>query len=481
MKIEKIACIGAGYVGGPTMAMIALHCPHITVTVYDLNHRRIEQWNDPDFQLPIYEPGLADVVRKTRGRNLFFTTEYDAAITDAEMIFICVNTPTKAYGVGCGRAADLKYIELCARQLRDTITHGTKIIVEKSTVPIRTAEAMQAILSSSHGSDATFHVLSNPEFLAEGTAIRDLSNPDRVLVGGQNAEAVEALASVYAHWVPRERIITTNLWSSEMSKLAANFFLAQRISSINAMSAICEAAGADVGEVSRAIGSDSRIGPKFLQASVGFGGSCFQKDVLNLVYLAEHYGLKEISDYLYQVIVMNNFQRKRFADKIVKKMFNTVSDKKIAILGFAFKKDTGDTRESSSIFVCKSLLEERANLHIFDPKVPADHVTHDLKLVMNNAYESYTSYNENSEETKLVDTHVRIETDPYEAAKNAHALVIMTEWDEFANYDYQRIFDSMNKPAFVFDGRRILDVDALEAIGFDVYQIGRSDTTSNLW
>lgn len=482
MKISKIACIGAGYVGGPTMALIARHCPHISVVVYDLNETRIAQWNDPDFKLPIYEPGLEEVVRETRGRNLHFTTVYEEAIEGAEMIFICVNTPTKAYGVGCGRAADLKFVERCARQLRDTIKSGTRIIVEKSTVPIRTAEAIQTILSSAgNGSEATFHVLSNPEFLAEGTAVRDLSDPDRVLIGGQNADAVETLAAIYENWVPRERIITTNLWSSEMAKLAANFFLAQRISSINAMSAVCEAAGADVGEVARAIGADSRIGPKFLQASVGFGGSCFQKDVLNLVYLAEHYGLKEVSDYVYQVIAMNNFQRERFATKIVKKMFNTISDKKIVILGFAFKKDTGDTRESSAIYVCKSLLNERANLHIYDPKVSSGQIVHDLKLIMNDAYESYTSYSENSEQSKMVDERVTVETDPYEAVKDAHALVVLTEWDEFTAYDYQRIFDSMNKPAFLFDGRRILDIDALKAIGFDTYQIGRSDSSSPLW
>ncbi|MGB0758362.1 MAG: nucleotide sugar dehydrogenase, partial [Rubripirellula sp.] len=343
----KICCIGAGYVGGPTMAMIAKQCPDIPVHVVDLNQERIDAWNSD--HLPIYEPGLDDVVKEARGRNLTFSTRVDDAIQEADIIFISVNTPTKTFGIGAGRAANLEFIEKCARQIAKNAT-GHKIVVEKSTLPVRTAEAVKRILSS-ECSGATFDVLSNPEFLAEGTAIDDLLNPDRVLIGGESEAAIETLCSVYARWIPRDQILTTNLWSSELSKLTANAFLAQRVSSINAMSALCEATGADIDEVARAIGSDSRIGPKFLKASIGFGGSCFQKDILNLVYLCEHFGLREVANYWEQVVVMNDYQKRRFSEDIVKTMFNTVSDKKIGIWGFAFKKDTNDTRESAAIYV----------------------------------------------------------------------------------------------------------------------------------
>src|SRR6476620_35033 len=372
MKITKICCIGAGYVGGPTMAVIAQKCPDIQVTVVDLNEKRIAAWNDPNVDnIPIYEPGLAEVVSSARGRNLFFSTDVDQAIDEAQLIFISVNTPTKTYGSGKGMAADLKYIELCARQIA-RIAKDDKIVVEKSTLPVRTAEAIKSILNHT-GNGVQFQILSNPEFLAEGTAVTDLINPDRVLVGGdtnvEGLEAVEALVSIYANWIPRERILTTNVWSSELSKLTANAFLAQRVSSINAISELCERTGADVTEVAKAIGMDSRIGSKFLKASVGFGGSCFQKDILNLVYIAKSYGLDEVADYWQQVVIMNDHQKTRFGSNIVRTLYNTVSGKKIAFLGWAFKKDTNDTRESAAIYVADYLMNEKANIEVFDPKV----------------------------------------------------------------------------------------------------------------
>ncbi len=463
MIIKNICCIGAGYVGGPTMSVIAQKCPDINVTVVDLNADRIAAWNDANLDnLPIYEPGLSDVVAEARGRNLVFSTEVDEAIDKADMIFISVNTPTKTYGVGKGMAADLKYIELCARQIA-RVAKDDKIIVEKSTLPVRTAEALKRILDNT-GNGVRFDILSNPEFLAEGTAISDLQNADRVLIGGENTEdgqkAVNALVEIYSQWLPKERILTTNVWSSELSKLTANAFLAQRVSSINALSELCEVTEADISEVSRAIGTDSRIGPKFLKASVGFGGSCFQKDILNLVYIAKSYGLDEVADYWEQVIIMNDHQKRRFAKKIVETLFNTVSGKKIAMLGWAFKKDTNDTRESASIYVADYLLSEQSNIEVYDPKVGAEKVFADLDYLNTRAEE---------ENRKQVD----VVNDPYEACKGAHAVAIMTEWDEFTTYDWQKIYDNMLKPAFVFDGRGILDTEKLESIGFNVYKIGK--------
>ena len=372
MNITKICCLGAGYVGGPTMAIIAQKCPHIQVTVVDLNTERIAAWNDQDVDnIPIYEPGLAAVVAEARGRNLFFSTDVDKAINEAQMIFISVNTPTKTYGSGKGMAADLKYIELCARQIA-SIAKEDKIIVEKSTLPVRTAEAVKSILDNT-GNGVQFQILSNPEFLAEGTAVQDLLNPDRVLIGGDPSiggqKAVQALVDIYANWVAKDKILTTNLWSSELSKLTANAFLAQRISSINALSELCEVTGADINEVAKAIGMDSRIGSKFLKASVGFGGSCFQKDILNLVYIAKSYGLQEVADYWEQVIILNDHQKRRFSNTIVKTLYNTISDKKIAFFGWAFKKDTNDTRESAAIYVANDLLNEHADIAVYDPKV----------------------------------------------------------------------------------------------------------------
>jgi UDPglucose 6-dehydrogenase len=464
MKIAKICCIGAGYVGGPTMAVIAQKCPDIKVTVVDINQARIDAWNDPDLsKLPVYEPGLDQVVAESRGRNLFFSTDVDAAIKEAEMIFISVNTPTKTYGEGKGQAADLKWIELCARQIANA-SESDKIVVEKSTLPVRTAEAVKDILSNT-GGGIKFQILSNPEFLAEGTAVEDLQKADRILIGGESSpegrEAMEALVDVYANWIPREKILTTNVWSSELSKLTANAYLAQRVSSINSLSELCEATEADIDEVSRAIGADSRIGSKFLKASVGFGGSCFQKDILNLVYISRSYGLQEVADYWEQVIKMNDHQKGRFAKKIIKSLYNTVSGKKITFLGWAFKKDTNDTRESAAIYVGDHLLNEKANVCVFDPKVKESQIYGDLNYLQTRSKE------ENSE-------LLQVASDPYEACKNAHAVAVLTEWDEFKEYDWQRIYDSMLKPAQIFDGRNVLDHEELRAIGFRVYAIGKA-------
>ena len=463
MKIKNICCIGAGYVGGPTMAVIAQKCPEINVTVVDINEQRIAAWNDEDVEnIPIYEPGLSEVVKEARDRNLFFSTDVDSAIDKADMIFISVNTPTKTYGIGKGMAADLKYIELCARQIA-RVSKSDKIVVEKSTLPVRTAEALKNILDNT-GNNVNYQILSNPEFLAEGTAVDDLMNPDRVLIGGdidtaEGKEAVEALVDVYAHWVPRERLLTTNVWSSELSKLTANAFLAQRVSSINAMSELCEKTGADVNEVSKAVGMDSRIGSKFLKSSVGFGGSCFQKDILNLVYISKSFGLHEVADYWEQVILMNDHQKRRFAAKIVQTLFNTVSGKKIALLGWAFKKDTNDTRESAAIYVADYLLNEQAELVVYDPKVKAEQIYADLDYL-------------NSRSSEGNRARVKVVSKPYEATKDSHAVAVLTEWDEFKELDWQKVYDEMLKPAFLFDGRRLLDKQTKEEIGFEFYAIG---------
>lgn len=462
MEITKICCIGAGYVGGPTMAVIAQKCPHIQVTVVDLNEQRIKDWNDPNTDnIPIYEPGLSEIVAEARGRNLFFSTEVEKAIDEAQVIFISVNTPTKTYGKGKGMAADLKYIELCARQIAK-VAKQNKIVVEKSTLPVRTAEAIKSILDNT-GNGVQFQILSNPEFLAEGTAVTDLLNPDRILIGGdttpEGEAAIKALVDVYANWVSKDKILTTNVWSSELSKLTANAFLAQRISSINAMSELCEKTGADVNEVARAIGMDSRIGPKFLKASVGFGGSCFQKDILNLVYIAKTYGLNEVADYWEQVIIMNDHQKRRFSNKIVQTLYNTVADKKIAFLGWAFKKDTNDTRESAAIYVADDLINEQAKISVYDPKVSRNKMLSDLD------YLETRSVEENAKALIIFDN-------AYEACKGSHAVAVLTEWDEFTTYDWQKIYDSMHKPAFVFDGRNILNAKELQSIGFIYNGIG---------
>lgn len=462
-KITRICCIGAGYVGGPTMAVIAQKCPHIKVVVVDLSKEKIDLWNGDNLdELPIYEPGLKEVVAEARGRNLFFSTEVDKEIAKAEMVFISVNTPTKTYGKGKGMAADLKYIESSARKIAE-VSKSDKIVVEKSTIPIKTAQAVRKILTNT-GNGVKFQVLSNPEFLAEGTAVDDLSNPDRVLIGGDQTEeglkAIERLSDIYNNWIPREKILETNIWSSELSKLVANAFLAQRISSVNAISALCEKTGADIDEVAKAIGMDTRIGPKFLKASVGFGGSCFQKDILNLVYICRSYGLDEVADYWYNVIKVNDYQKNRFAEGILNSLNNTLSDKKIAFLGWAFKKDTNDTRESAAIYVADILMEDKAEIYVYDPKVSK-----------NRMYEDINYLNTRTEEENC--KYLHYSTNPYEAMKGAYAIALITEWDEFVDYDWQRVYNNMNKPAIVFDGRNILNHHKLKEIGFEVHAIGK--------
>jgi len=451
----SICCLGAGYVGGPTMAMIAAKCPDIKVTVTDPNEARMAAWNTD--HLPVYEPGLDKVVASARGKNLFFSTDVKGAIKAADIIFVCVGTPTKTQGVGAGRAADLKYIEAAARMIAE-VAEGPKIIVEKSTIPVRTASSMLTILRSNSKS-GTFQVLSNPEFLAEGTAVADLENPDRVLIGGEQTPeglaAVEKVVSIYARWIPREKILTTNLWSSELSKLVANAFLAQRISSINAISGLCEATGADVDEVARAIGSDSRIGPKFLKASVGFGGSCFQKDILDLVYLCEHFGLPEAAAYWESVVKMNDWQKSRFSARIVNDLFSTVTGKHIAILGFAFKKDTNDTRETAAIAVCRDLLKEGAQVFVYDPRVPEAQIRADVLGGEKNA-------------------NLFVVKSAMEACAGAHGVAVLTEWDEFKALDFKKIHEGMYKPAFLFDGRNILPHAKLKEFGFKVFAIGKT-------
>ncbi|XP_054821187.1 UDP-glucose 6-dehydrogenase 1-like [Prosopis cineraria] len=466
----KICGIGAGYVGGPTMAVIALKCPSIEVTVVDISHSRISDWNSD--HLPIYEPGLQEVVQQCRGKNLSFSTNVEKHISEADIIFVSVNTPTKSRGLGAGKAADLTYWESAARVIAE-VSKSNKIVIEKSTVPVRTAEAIERILT--HNSNGiSFQILSNPEFLSEGTAIEDLLHPDRVLIGGRQTPegqmAIQTLKGVYAHWVPEDKIITTNLWSSELSKLADNAFLAQRISSINAMSALCEATGAEVSEVSRALSKNTKIGSKFLNASVGFGGSCFQKDILNLVYIADTNGLAEVANYWKQVIQMNDYQKDRFVKRVVSSMFNTVSGKKIAVLGFAFKKDTSDTRKTPAIDVCKGLMGDDACLSIYDPRVSEDQILRDLAM---DSVEWDHPIHLQPVTSRSTMKQVRIVKDAYEATKDAHGICVLTEWDEFKSLDYQRIFDNMQKPAFVFDGRSILNTGKLREMGFIVYSIGK--------
>ncbi len=445
------------------MAVIAQKCHDVNVHVVDISEDRIAEWNSDE--LPIYEPGLDAVVRERRGKNLFFSTKIDDAIQASDIIFVSVNTPTKTYGLGKGRAADLRYIEQCARRISQSAS-GHKIVVEKSTIPVRTAHTIKRILAHSPNG-ATFDVLSNPEFLAEGTAIADLECPDRILIGGESAEAIDRLAKVYARWVPRERIVTTGLWSAELSKLSANAFLAQRISSINALSALCEKTGADVSEIAAAIGRDSRIGPKFLQASVGFGGSCFQKDILNLVYLCEHFGLPEVAAYWNQVVSMNDFQKARFSRAMVTRMFNTMAGKRIALWGFAFKKDTDDTRESPAIYIARDLLNERAQLAIYDPRVKREQMIADLEDVFRN------DHGELSErDRRAIHDSIEVCESPAEAASDAHAIAILTEWDEFRSVDYAAIYQTMQRPAFLFDGRNIVDETALQEIGFEAHRVG---------
>ncbi len=448
---RKILCIGAGYVGGPTMAMIANKCPQYKVTVVDINKENIGQWNSE--RLPVYEPGLDEIVRETRGRNLFFDTDVEKGIKESEIIFVAVNTPTKTFGAGAGMAADLQYWEKTARQIRKA-AESPKIVIEKCTIPVKTALAMERILTSKDTS-VSFDVISNPEFLAEGTAMNDLEFPDRVLIGSRETEegikARKTIVDIYANWVPKERIIESNIWSSELSKLVANAFLAQRISSINAISALCEKADADIQEVSRAIGFDSRIGSKFLNASVGFGGSCFKKDILNLVYLCRTYGLREVADYWESVVKINEYQKERFVLTMLNSMFNTLAGKRICLFGFAFKADTGDTRETPALYIARRLVEERVDVVITDPQA-LDNARTDLDGVEGITYEA----------------------DPYKAAADCDAIAVMTEWKTYTGLNYTKIYRSMNKPAFIFDGRNILDHKKLYKTGFNVFRIGKT-------
>ncbi len=454
--IGNILCIGAGYVGGPTMALIADRCPEVRVTVVDINPEKIAQWNSE--RLPVFEPGLDTVVKRARGRNLFFAPLTPEAITAADLIFICVNTPTKAYGEGAGMAADLQYWEKSARTILAHAKPST-IVVEKSTVPVRTAETISRILNFNRNG-TRFQVLSNPEFLAEGTAVRDLEMPDRVLIGSEVSPEGEAAAKrlgwIYEHWVPKEHILYTSVWSSELSKLAANAFLAQRVSSINALSALCERTHADVTEISRAIGMDPRIGSKFLEAGVGFGGSCFRKDILNLAYMCGQEGLDEVAQYWLSVVQMNDTQIARFVKTVLDNLFNTVADKKLAVFGFAFKPETNDTRDAPAIQVCVKLLAEQARLAITDPQA-LDNARRDLNGLPGDA-----------------GARVSYESDPYEAADGAHAILLVTHWQSFKSLDYARIYAGMQKPAFLFDGRNLLDHEALFRIGFNVVPIGKS-------
>lgn len=461
-EIRNIACVGAGYVGGSTMAVIAEKCPEITVTVIDIDERKIAAWNSD--KLPIYEPGLQAIVEKQRGKNLFYTTDAKSSVAAADLVFVAIGTPTKDHGTGAGKAAMLGYFETATRMIAPYLKDGV-IIVEKSTVPVGVANSIRTVLTANVPSGHKFSIVSNPEFLAEGTAISDLYEPSRILIGCTDAPegeaAGEALARVYAHWVPREKILMTNVWSSELSKLTANAMLAQRISSINSIAAVCEHTGADVRQIAKAIGADTRIGSKFLQASVGFGGSCFQKDIYNLVYIAESLGLPEVAHYFNQIVTMNDWTRKRFAENIVRKMFDTVCNKKICILGFAFKADTGDTRESSAIAVIDSLLDERAIIAVYDPMVPESQIRYDIKSVNN----------KNTTE-EVLNKHLIVCDDPYEACKGAHAIVVITEWPQFKELDYERMYQSMIKPAFFFDGRNLIDREKLREIGFCTSGIG---------
>ncbi|NOL47998.1 UDP-glucose 6-dehydrogenase [Synechococcus sp. MIT S9220] len=473
ISIRSICCIGAGYVGGPTMAVIAERCPEVLVTVVDINQNRIDAWNDNDLsKLPVYEPGLDTVVGRARGRNLFFSTAVDQAIAAADMVFISVNTPTKTKGLGAGQASDLRWVEACARQVAKSAT-GHTIVVEKSTLPVRTAEAVKAILSaaehSTDGVQRSFAVLSNPEFLAEGTAIPDLESPDRVLIGGEHPEAIDALASIYAQWVPQERILRTNLWSSELSKLTANAFLAQRISSINSVAALCEATGADVREVAGAIGTDSRIGSKFLQAGPGFGGSCFQKDILNLVYLCHHFGLPDVAEYWESVVTLNTWQQHRIARTVVQKLFGTVTGKRLAILGFAFKADTNDTREAPAIRIAKDLLEEGAQLAIHDPKVDPDQIARDLKMMACTAPDAEPGSTRaalSGEGTWWPNHDIAM------ALRGADAVLILTEWDQYRELDWSALAPLMRQPAWVFDARSVVSPEEIQAAGLNLWRVG---------
>ena len=464
-EIKNICCIGAGYVGGPSMAVIADNCPKIKVTVVDINKERIESWNSENFEdLPVFEPGLKEIIKKNRGTNLFFSNNVQKAIESSNMIFLCVNTPTKVKGLGAGKASDLKWLEICANEI-STYARNDTIVVEKSTVPVKTAEIIEEILNESNSGN-NFSVLSNPEFLAEGTAINDLLNPDRVLIGGKDKNSIEILSKIYMNWVSPEKIIKTNVWSSELSKLSANAFLAQRISSINSISAICEETGADINEVSKAIGADNRIGSKFLKSGPGFGGSCFKKDILNLIYLCDFFNLPQVSNYWKSVLTINDWQKRRISRTVIEKLFGTVSEKKIAILGFAFKANTNDTRESPSISVCHDLLEEGAKLFIHDPKVKSKQIN----LVLNESFLNCPTKVEGRWEfSKNIDNVI----------KDAHAIIIMTEWQEYSKIKWFDKEDSLRKPVWIFDTRSIIDIEEIKKTKIKLWRLGSETINLN--
>ena len=467
-KINNICCIGAGYVGGPTMSVIADKCPNLTINVVDINQERIDQWNQSDLsKLPIYEPGLKSIISKCRNKNLYFSTDIEKHIKSADMIFISVNTPTKTKGIGAGKASDLKWIESSTREIAK-FAKGTTIVIEKSTLPVKTAAIINKILQESNtevnNNDRKFYVLSNPEFLAEGTAINDLNQPDRVLIGGDNLEAIDALRNLYLNWVDENKILTSNIWSSELSKLIANAFLAQRISSINSISALCEATGADIKDVSLAVGMDSRIGNKFLKSGPGFGGSCFKKDILNLVYICKHHGLDEVAAYWQKVIDMNFWQQKRLSEIIITNLFGTISEKKIAVLGFAFKANTNDTRESPAIKICQDLLEEGGNLQIYDPRVSEEMINYEL----NQKDETIKINNENNKSWKYCNSI-------QEATNGVDAVLVLTEWEEFKNINWKKLSKSMRSPKWLFDTRSIADIEEAKDAGINIWSLGSSE------
>ena len=477
--IKNICCIGAGYVGGPTMSVIAKKCPEIIVNVVDINTKRINDWNNNDYEkLPIYEPGLGEIVQNCRNKNLFFSTELEKNIKCADMVFISVNTPTKKKGLGAGKASDLKWVETCARQVAK-YARGYTIVVEKSTLPVKTAEVIQKILKASqplnNKEKKTFDVLSNPEFLAEGTAVKDLEKPDRVLIGGESKDAINALSSIYEKWVPKHKILYTNIWSSELAKLTANAFLAQRISSINSISALCESTGADVREVARAIGTDTRIGSKFLDSGPGFGGSCFKKDILNLVYLSNYFGLKEVANFWEEVIELNTWNQKRISRLIVSKLFGTVRGKKIGILGFSFKANTNDTRESSAINICKDLLEEGAFLSIHDPRVELNQIELDLNLP------EYNKKNQRNHENNT-DEGLWFFSETIDGVfESSDAVVILTEWHEYSFIDWKDVSLKMRKPSWIFDTRSIINPEQIKGTDLNLWRIGDGSLTNKFY
>ncbi len=478
LKIKNVCCIGAGFVGGPTMAVMSKFCKEITFNVVDINQKRIDNWNNEDLdKLPVYEPGLKEIISKTRNENLFFSTNVKESIQNADMIFISVNTPTKKSGLGAGKASDLKWVESCAREVA-SYAIGHTIVVEKSTLPVKTAEVIQKILNSANQNtekeNSSFDVLSNPEFLAEGTAIKDLEYPDRVLIGGENKESMIALSQMYQNWVPENDILFTNIWSSELAKLTSNAFLAQRISSINSISAICEVTGADVREVSRAIGKDSRIGSKFLESGPGFGGSCFKKDILNLVYLSEYFGLIEVARFWEEVVNINNWHQSRITKIVVEKLFGSISQKKIVILGFAFKANTNDTRESAAIKICKDLIMEGAELIIHDPKVDPLQIENDLQIKPS----SDTNYqNESSLNNQFGKWRFSNNLNVFD---NAHAVLVLTEWEDYKNIEWDKVAKQMVKPAWIFDARSIVNTDKVKKLGINLWSLGDGSTKNEI-